>query len=70
MQNIIVGGGGRGEGVQKSFKRKLPRLEKKGAGREGGGVCHRERFLDPPPINFVHHHLFFRKIIIIYFLLF
>ena len=32
-------------------------------------VCPRERFLDPapPPINFVHDHLFFSKFIIIYF---
>ena len=47
-------------------------------GREGEGrvvqksliFFSRERFVDhplPPPINFVHDHLFFSKIIIIYF---
>ena len=42
----------------------------------GGGfkkrVCPSERFLGPPgpppPINFVHDHLFFRKFIIIFLL--
>ena len=36
-------------------------------------VCPREQFMDPlppPPINFVHDHLFSAKIIIIFLLLF